>query len=164
KTLLGCLRVALESRSPRAAVVTVAVTAVPERIRAAQLGLFVPPGPAPERLAATPARLGTLCRPARLRRPLGPGPPPPPPPPLPPAAAPPPRPAPAAPAPPAGARPPPATPTRGLLGARRPLLRARERTRRTGGRGRGPVADRSGMVERAAVRARLLRPGAHRWR
>src|SRR5262249_12868254 len=49
KTLLGCLRVALESRTPRAAVVGVAVTAVPERVRAAQLGLFVPPRPAPAR-------------------------------------------------------------------------------------------------------------------
>src|SRR6516162_5461644 len=33
KTLLGCLRVALESRTLRAAVVSVAVTAVPERVR-----------------------------------------------------------------------------------------------------------------------------------
>jgi protein ImuB len=63
KTLLTCLRVALESRPPRAAVVTVAVITVPERVRAAQLGLFTPPGPAPERLATTLARLGALCGP-----------------------------------------------------------------------------------------------------
>jgi protein ImuB len=61
KTLLGCLRVELEARPPRAAVVTVTVTAVPERIRTAQLGLFHPPGPAPERLATTLARLAALC-------------------------------------------------------------------------------------------------------
>jgi protein ImuB len=70
KTLLSCLRVALESRTPRAAVVGVAVTAVPERVRAAQLGLFVPPGPPPERLAATLARLGALCGPGRVGAPV----------------------------------------------------------------------------------------------
>jgi protein ImuB len=70
KTLLACLRVALESRTPRAAVVAVAVTAVPERVRAAQLGLFVPPGPAPERLAATLARLGALCGSGRVGAPV----------------------------------------------------------------------------------------------
>src|SRR5262249_7150557 len=156
KTLLGCLRVALESRSPRAAVVTVAVTAVPERIRAAQLGLFVPPGPAPERLPPPPPPPGPPRAPGPTRAARGRRPPPPGPRgagPLPPPGAAPPGPGRAPPLPPGGARPPPATPTRGLLGARRPLLRARERTRRTGGRGRGPVADRSGMVERAAVRA-----------
>jgi protein ImuB len=70
KTLLGCLRVALESRTLRAAVVSVAVTAMPERVRAAQLGLFVPPGPAPERLATTLARLATLCGPGRVGAPV----------------------------------------------------------------------------------------------
>jgi len=61
KTLLGCLRVALEARPPRAAVARVALTAVPETVRAAQLGLFHPPGPSPERLATTLARLAALC-------------------------------------------------------------------------------------------------------
>jgi protein ImuB len=70
KTLLACMRVALESRPPRAAVVTAAVIAVPERIRAAQLGLFTPPGPAPERLATTLARLGALCGPGRVGVPV----------------------------------------------------------------------------------------------
>jgi protein ImuB len=70
KTLLTCLRVALESRPPRAAVVTVAVITVPERVRAAQLGLFTPPGPAPERLATTLARLGALCGPGRVGVPV----------------------------------------------------------------------------------------------
>ncbi len=70
KTLLTCLRVALESRPPRAAVVAAAITAVPERVRAAQLGLFTPPGPAPERLATTLARLGALCGPGRVGVPV----------------------------------------------------------------------------------------------
>jgi len=61
KTLLTCLRVELEARPPRAAVVRLAITAVPEVVRAAQLGLFHPPGPAPERLATTLARLAALC-------------------------------------------------------------------------------------------------------
>lgn len=61
KTLLTCLRLELEARPPRAAVAQVAVTAMPEHIRAAQLGLFSPPGPTPERLATTLARLATLC-------------------------------------------------------------------------------------------------------
>jgi protein ImuB len=61
KTILTCLRVELEARPPRAAIVAVAVTAVPAHIRAAQLGLFTPAGPAPERLATTLARLAALC-------------------------------------------------------------------------------------------------------
>jgi protein ImuB len=70
RTLLTCLRVALESRPPRAAVVTAAVVAVPERVRATQIGLFTPPGPAPERLATTLARLGALCGPGRVGIPV----------------------------------------------------------------------------------------------
>src|SRR5213592_1155730 len=61
KTLLTCLRVVLEARPPRAAVERVALAAVPEAVRAAQLGLFSPPGPSPERLATTLARLAALC-------------------------------------------------------------------------------------------------------
>jgi protein ImuB len=69
RTILGCLRVALEARPPRAAIVAAAVGAVPERLRAAQLGLFSPPGPTPERLATTLARLGALCGPDRVGAP-----------------------------------------------------------------------------------------------
>ena len=72
KTLLGCLRAALESHPPRAAVTAVALGAVPDRVRAVQLGLFTPPGPAPERLAATLARLGALCGPGRVGMPVAP--------------------------------------------------------------------------------------------
>lgn len=69
RTLLGCLRVELEARPPRAAVTGVVLTVVPEAVRAAQLGLFAPPGPAPERLATTLARLGVLCGEGRLGAP-----------------------------------------------------------------------------------------------
>jgi len=61
KTLLTCLRVELEARPPRAAVERVVLAAVPEAVRAAQLGLFAPTGPSPERLATTLARLAALC-------------------------------------------------------------------------------------------------------
>src|SRR5207245_2905690 len=69
KTLLTCLRVELEARPPRAAVERVVLAAVPEVVRAAQLGLFHPPGPAPERLATTLARLAALCGPDRVGAP-----------------------------------------------------------------------------------------------
>ena len=61
RTLLGCLRVELEARPPRAAIVRLQVNAVAETVRALQLGLFTPAGPAPERLATTLARLAVLC-------------------------------------------------------------------------------------------------------
>src|SRR5881409_3780883 len=61
KTLLTCLRVVLEARPPRAAVERVVLAAVPEAVRAAQIGLFSPAGPSPERLATTLARLAALC-------------------------------------------------------------------------------------------------------
>jgi protein ImuB len=70
KTLLGCLRVDLEARPPRSAIARVALTAVSDRVRAAQLGLFHPPGPAPERLAATLARLAALCGADRVGAPV----------------------------------------------------------------------------------------------
>ena len=55
------MRVELETRPPRAAVLQVTLSALPEVVRASQLGLFHPPGPAPERLATTLARLAALC-------------------------------------------------------------------------------------------------------
>jgi protein ImuB len=61
KTLLTCVRVELEARPPRAAVTQVTLSALPDIVRATQLGLFHPPGPAPERLATTLARLAALC-------------------------------------------------------------------------------------------------------
>jgi protein ImuB len=70
KTLLTCLRVDLEARPPRAAIVRVVVTATPALVRATQLGLFRPAGPAPERLATTLARLGALCGAGRVGTPI----------------------------------------------------------------------------------------------
>jgi protein ImuB len=61
KALLTLVRVQLETHPPRAAVEQVRLAAVPERLRAAQLDLFRPSGPAPAQLAATLARLGALC-------------------------------------------------------------------------------------------------------
>ena len=61
KALLTLVRVHLEAHPPRAAVETVRLAAVPERLRAAQLDLFRPAGPQPALLAATLARLGALC-------------------------------------------------------------------------------------------------------
>src|SRR5438067_1685537 len=77
KTLLTCLRVELEARPPRAAVERVVLAAVPEVVRAAQLGLFNPAGPSPERLATTLARLAALCGAERVGAPAVPAPPPP---------------------------------------------------------------------------------------
>src|SRR5262249_4213248 len=70
KTLLGCLPVDPEARPPRAAIGRIVLTATPARVRPTQLGLFVPAGPAPERLAATLARLGVLCGTDRVGMPV----------------------------------------------------------------------------------------------
>jgi protein ImuB len=70
KTLVTCLRVALEARPPRAAIVRVVLAATPARVRPTQLGLFVPAGPAPEQLAATLARLGAFCGVDRVGAPV----------------------------------------------------------------------------------------------
>ena len=69
RTILTCLRVDLEARPPRAAIEHVTLTAHPERVRAAQLGLFHPAGPSPERLATTLARLAALCGTERVGTP-----------------------------------------------------------------------------------------------
>src|SRR5439155_1445119 len=69
KTLLTCLRAELEARPPRAAVERVVLAAVPEVVRAAQLGLFNPAGPSPELLATTLARLAALCGAERVGAP-----------------------------------------------------------------------------------------------
>jgi protein ImuB len=61
KTMLALLRQGIEAKPPRAAITECRLHALPEAIRATQLGLFTPAGPAPERLATTLARLGVLC-------------------------------------------------------------------------------------------------------
>lgn len=61
KALLTLLRLQLEAQPPPAPVTTIRLNAVPERLRAMQLDLFRPNGPAPEQLALTLARLVALC-------------------------------------------------------------------------------------------------------
>ena len=61
KALLTLVRLQLEAHPPAAAIEAVRVAAVPERLRAAQLDLFRPSGPAPARLAVTLARLTAIC-------------------------------------------------------------------------------------------------------
>jgi protein ImuB len=61
KSLLTHVRLNLEGRQPGAAVESVRVTAVAERLRAAQLDLYRPSGPEPSKLALTLARLTAIC-------------------------------------------------------------------------------------------------------
>jgi protein ImuB len=61
KVLLALVRLQLEMHPPTAAIEGVRIAAVGERLRAAQLDLFRPNGPAPTRLAITLARLGAIC-------------------------------------------------------------------------------------------------------
>lgn len=61
KSLLALARLHLETHPPSASVEAVRLTAVPETLRASQLDLFRPAGPAPECLAVTLARLTALC-------------------------------------------------------------------------------------------------------
>jgi protein ImuB len=56
-TLLSLLRVALETTPARAPVTALVVRAHASRTRAAQLGLFEPAGPSPDKLATLLARL-----------------------------------------------------------------------------------------------------------
>ena len=61
--LLQLARLDLTRRPPDAPIVAVLVVARPARARTAQLDFLRPAGPAPDRLAATIARLGALCGP-----------------------------------------------------------------------------------------------------
>jgi protein ImuB len=70
KLLLTLVRLHLETHPPAAAVETVRLAAVPERLRPMQLDLFRPHGPAPAQLAATLARLAALCGAERLGAPV----------------------------------------------------------------------------------------------
>jgi hypothetical protein len=70
KRLLTLIRLHREAHPPLDAVQTVRLGAVPERLRAMQLDLFRPNGPAPAQLAATLARLSALCGAERLGAPV----------------------------------------------------------------------------------------------
>ncbi|MEK6606039.1 MAG: DNA polymerase Y family protein, partial [Myxococcota bacterium] len=59
-TWVRLLRLRLEKEPPPGAVSHMALEAIPERVRAAQASLFEPPGPAPEALATTIARLQAM--------------------------------------------------------------------------------------------------------
>lgn len=61
RSLLMLLRVHLESHPAGDAIERIRLTAVAEKLRAAQLDLFRPSGPAPAQLAVTLARLTAIC-------------------------------------------------------------------------------------------------------
>lgn len=67
--ILALLRVSIESRPPRGAVVGACVRAIPAGGRTAQLSFFEPAGPSPQKLAVTLARLGALVGPHRVGMP-----------------------------------------------------------------------------------------------
>jgi protein ImuB len=70
KTLLALVQLHLEAHPPSAAIEALRLTAVPERLRAAQLDLFRPSGPAPAQLAVTLARLAAICGADRVGTPV----------------------------------------------------------------------------------------------
>jgi protein ImuB len=72
KSLLLLTRATIEAAPPPAAIEAIRVTAIPDRARPDQLDLFRAPGPAPERLATTLARLAALCGPGMVGQPVAP--------------------------------------------------------------------------------------------
>lgn len=70
KSLLTLVRLQLEAHPPAAAIEALRAMAIPERLRAAQLDLFRPNGPAPARLAVTLARLTAICGADRVGAPV----------------------------------------------------------------------------------------------
>jgi protein ImuB len=68
--LLDLVRVCLEGKPPPATVEKLVLSTMPTRPRPTQLDLFSPAGPAPERLAATLARLEALCGSGRVGMPV----------------------------------------------------------------------------------------------
>ncbi len=69
KTLVDLIRLDLARRPPEAAVVGVHLIALPARVRATQLDILRPAGPAPDRLATTLARLAALVGPENVGAP-----------------------------------------------------------------------------------------------
>jgi protein ImuB len=68
-TLLQLVRLDLARRPPPAAVVGLTALVLPARVRPSQLDLWRPAGPAPEKLAATVAKLGALVGPENVGAP-----------------------------------------------------------------------------------------------
>jgi len=68
-TLIQLLRLDLSRRPPDAPVTGARIVALPARVRATQLDILRPAGPAPDRLAATIARLAALVGPENVGAP-----------------------------------------------------------------------------------------------
>ena len=66
RAILTLINLALEAAPPEAAVETVRLEITPRAPRPAQADMFLPPAPAPDRLAATIARLAALCGPGNV--------------------------------------------------------------------------------------------------
>jgi protein ImuB len=66
RALLTLINLALEAAPPEAAVETIRIEITPCAIRPAQADMFLPPAPAPDRLATTIARLAALCGPGNV--------------------------------------------------------------------------------------------------
>ena len=71
-TLIELVRLDLARRPPDAGVVGAALIALPARVRSTQLDFLRPAGPAPDRLAATLARLAALVGPENVGAPQAP--------------------------------------------------------------------------------------------
>jgi protein ImuB len=71
-TLIQLLRLDLARRPPDAPVVGARLVALPARVRATQLDMLRPAGPAPDKLAATLARLAALVGPENVGAPVAP--------------------------------------------------------------------------------------------
>jgi protein ImuB len=69
RTLVELLRLDLARRPPLAGVVGARIIALPARVRATQLDILRPAGPAPDRLATTLARLAALVGPENVGAP-----------------------------------------------------------------------------------------------
>src|SRR6266849_3364307 len=66
RSLLTLLNLSLEATSPPAAVETIRLTVEPRTPRPAQADMFLPPSPAPDKLATTIACIAALCGPDRV--------------------------------------------------------------------------------------------------
>lgn len=68
RAILTLINLSLEASPPAAAVTSLRIEIEPRGARPAQADLFLPAGPAPERLATTIARLAALCGPENVGR------------------------------------------------------------------------------------------------
>ncbi len=66
RAMLAMVTLSLESLAPEAAVEIIRIDVEPRTPRAAQVDMFLPPAPAPDRLELTIARLASLCGPENV--------------------------------------------------------------------------------------------------